>query len=106
MNIEQRNERRHSLLVIGILGNSSNVIKKLLELEVDVNARLSDFDYGNALAAAAQRGNECIVQQLLDSGADANMQLSSGRYGSALAAAEAPKDNKWVAQLLREYGAR
>ncbi|CUS15232.1 unnamed protein product, partial [Tuber aestivum] len=55
--------------------------------------------YGNALQAAACRGNESIVQLLLERGADVNAQ--GGEYGNALQAA-ARQGNELVVQLHLE----
>jgi ankyrin repeat protein len=102
INVEEMNENGDSLLVFAALGNSVSIIKKLLEAGADVNAQISG-DYGSALAAAAEQGNEVIVRLLLEAGADINAQIS-GSYGSALAAAAVRGDEETV-RLLLEAGA-
>jgi ankyrin repeat protein len=101
---EQRNCRGYSLLMLAVLGSSSNVVKNLVKSGADVNAQLSDGNYGSALATAAQWGNQDMVRLLLELGADVNAQLSGGLYGSALAAA-VWTGNQDMVRLLLESGA-
>jgi ankyrin repeat domain-containing protein 50 len=101
---EQRNCKGYSLLVLAVLGSSSNVVKHLVRSGADVNAQLSGGEYGSALAAAAQLRDKDMVRLLLELGADVNAQLSSGEYGNALAAA-VMCGNQDIVRLLLESGA-
>jgi ankyrin repeat protein len=106
INPEQRSGEGNSLLVLAILGNSLEVVQKLLDLGADVNAQLGYEGYGSALAAAVQeQENEDMVRLLIESGADVNAKLSCGEYGSALAAAAAAAGRKDMIRLLIELGA-
>jgi ankyrin repeat domain-containing protein 50 len=64
MNPEEQNKTGNSLLVLAVLGSSSNVVKNLLELGADVNAQSSSGRYGSALAAAAAAGDRDMIQLL------------------------------------------
>ncbi len=59
------------------------MVQLLIEKGADVNAE--GGEYGNALQAASEEGNENIVQLLIERGADVNAQ--GGYYGNALQAA-------------------
>jgi ankyrin repeat domain-containing protein 50 len=80
---EQRNRKGYSLLVLAVFGSSSNVVKALVKSGADVNAQLSDGDYGSALAAAVAKGKQDMVRLLLESGADVNARLSGSRAVAA-----------------------
>jgi ankyrin repeat protein len=62
----------------------------------DVNAQ--GGEYGNALQAAARKGNEAVVQLLVNRGADVNAQ--GGEYGNALQAAALNGHHQVVLRLL------
>ncbi|CUS08887.1 unnamed protein product, partial [Tuber aestivum] len=57
---------------------------------------------GNALQAAASRGNESVVRLLLERGAEVNAQ--GGFHGNALKAAKVSRHES-IAQLLLSHGA-
>jgi hypothetical protein len=78
----------------------SEVVERVLQLQIDVNARRGG--YGNALQAAAVAGHEKVVQMLLDAGAD--VKAGGGRYGNALQAASVGGHEK-VVQMLLDAGA-
>jgi ankyrin repeat protein len=74
---------------------------KLMMAEgADVNAQ--GGGYGNALQAAAYRGNDKMAELLIAQGADVNVQ--GGRYGNALQAAALRGFDK-MAELLIANGA-
>jgi ankyrin repeat protein len=78
-----------------------DIVQTLLDAGAEVNQTLSG-EYGNALQAAAERGNIEVVQILLDVGADVNAY--GGRWGSALQAASW-SGSKEIVQLLLQAGA-
>ena len=100
--IEARNGKGESLLVLAALGNSLFILKKLLDAGADVNAQVGGY-YGNALIAAVLSNNEAIVKLLLDAGADVNTPVSR-YYSNALVAAVA-SENEAIIQLLLDAGA-
>jgi ankyrin repeat protein len=100
--IEARNGKGESLLVLAALGNSLFILKKLIDAGADVNAQIGGY-YGNALIAAVVSHNKAIVKLLLDAGANVNMQVSKW-YGSALIVAVSFR-REAIIQLLLEAGA-
>jgi ankyrin repeat protein len=100
--IEVRNKKGESLLVLAALGNSLFILEKLLDAGADVNAQVGG-DYGSALVAAVESKNKTSVELLLNAGADVNAQVG-GVYGSALVAA-ASSNNKAIVELLLDAGA-
>ncbi|KAI9766598.1 MAG: hypothetical protein M1840_006409 [Geoglossum simile] len=70
-------------LQAALVNGHEQVVKLLLDKDVDVNAQ--GGYYGNALQAASDQGHEQIVRLLLDRGADINAQ--GGIYGNTLRAA-------------------
>ncbi|KAM0172531.1 hypothetical protein ACHAPF_007410 [Botrytis cinerea] len=85
--------------LVGV-GEKEKIAKLLLDHGADVNAQ--GGEYGNALQAAARRGNQEIVKLLLDRGANVNAQ--GGEYGNALQAA-ARDGNQEIVKLLLDRGA-
>ncbi|KAF8851786.1 hypothetical protein BDZ45DRAFT_133333 [Acephala macrosclerotiorum] len=87
--LEYKSKIGRSLLQLAAMADSLPICKRLIVLGVDLNEQLEGggFEYGSALAAAAEGGNKEIVKLLIESGAEVNMQLQTGKYGSALAAA-------------------
>jgi ankyrin repeat protein len=78
-----------------------DIVQTLLDAGAEVNQKLSG-EYGNALQAAAERGNIEGVQILLDVGADVNAY--GGKWGSALQAASW-MGHKEIVLLLLQAGA-
>jgi ankyrin repeat protein len=78
------------------------VVRLLLDSGADVNAQ--GGKYGNALQAAASKGNEAVVRLLVDSEADVNVNAQGGEYANALQAA-AFLGNEAVVCLLVDCGA-
>jgi ankyrin repeat protein len=77
------------------------IVQTLLDAGAEVNQNLSG-EYGNALHAAAERGNIEVVQILVDVGADVNAY--GGKWGSALQAASG-MGHKEIVLLLLQAGA-
>ncbi|KAF8537917.1 hypothetical protein BDD12DRAFT_911128 [Trichophaea hybrida] len=117
LDVSLQNDIGESLLYIAAEGSSLSATTMLLDWGADVNAQGGRYGnalqaaalrgnkggrYGNALQAAAWRGNEAIVHLLLDRGADVNAQ--GGEYGNALQAA-ALRGNEAIAHLLVDRGA-
>ncbi|KAK5177844.1 hypothetical protein LTR44_009609 [Exophiala sp. CCFEE 6388] len=91
------------------------IVRVLLERQVDTNARARIGTYGTALIAASHRGHLAIMHDLLGYGADVNAQVQVGHYANALDAAAAVDDDKWryvrkdqaeAVKLLLLWGAR
>ncbi|KAK2811930.1 hypothetical protein FQN50_001637 [Emmonsiellopsis sp. PD_5] len=99
INPNQQNKKGMSVLSLAALGNSEDVINKLLELGADVNMQLKYRECGSALVVAARYSNKDTIQLLLKAEADVNLQLIYGWYGSALVAAVV-SENKETIQLL------
>ncbi|KAM0125328.1 hypothetical protein ACHAO1_010650 [Botrytis cinerea] len=85
--------------LVGV-GEKEEIAKLLLDRGADVNAQ--GGEYGNALQAAAWKGNQETVKLLLDRGADVNAQ--GGYHGNALQAA-AWIGNQEIVKLLLDRGA-
>lgn len=95
--VDHRNFKDESLLLLGALGGSVSVAEDLLKKGADVNA--TGGFYGNALQAASSLGDEPVVRLLLDKRAGVN--TVGGLYGRVLQAASyAGKES--VVRLLLE----
>lgn len=98
--VDHRNFKDESLLLLGALGGSVSVAEDLLKKGADVNA--TGGFYGNALQAASSLGDEPVVRLLLDKRAGVN--TVGGLYGRALRVASYA-GKKSVVPLLLDKGA-
>ena len=97
-----------SALVAAAKEDSCPIVRMLCEAGADVNLKIdscsSEYDYPNALSAAADLGHKDVVQILLTFGADFNLWSGNGEYGTALVAA-AKRGHIEIMSLLLESGA-
>jgi hypothetical protein len=96
LNLERSADSIPMPLYYAALLGFGTVTRLLLDKDADVNAQ--GGEYGNALQAASEGGDEQVVKMLLDAGAEVNAQ--GGRYGNALQAASARGDEQVVKMLL------
>ena len=92
---------RQYILQRAVSGGYVQVVRLVLDLGVDINAR-SEV-YGNPLHAAILTCNQTIAELLIEKGADVNCE--GGKYGSALQAAAATHGMDPIVKLLLKKGA-
>ena len=98
--VEERNDRGHSLMQLAALGGSIVVVECLLDFGADINARGKKT--GTVLQSAVFGGSEAIVKLLLDSEADVNAQNYRGETALQIAAS---RGSEAIVELLFIYGA-
>jgi ankyrin repeat protein len=98
--IQEADSREEELLEACIQGNLE-VVKRLLEQNVNVNAK--DNEGNTALIVAAAMGQTETVEFLIYIGADINVKTSCDETALTLAVS---KGHTEIANLLREAGAK
>ncbi len=79
-------------------------IKALLDAGADVDAKDTDFYYGQtALILAVREGHTDVVRMLLDAGADVNAKDNNGQTALMVAEAEGHTE---IVELLKKAGAK
>jgi ankyrin repeat protein len=105
IDFDNLNEKLENLMVLGVLGDGTQVVQELISKGADVNRQLSGGRHGCVLEAAAEFGSTEMVRILLAAGAVPNALCRSGVFSSALAAAAASRNNVENIRLLLDAGA-
>jgi ankyrin repeat protein len=98
--IESRKMSHPFALIKASEKNNISLVKKLLDMGVDVNVK--DDDGSNALMMASKNGYEDVVKMLLDRGADVNVE---NKYGNNALMSASMYGNTEIVKLLLDKGA-